>query len=56
MRWIRITGSIKTNRNFRRCWCFPGAAVAKILKIDDSALKGHPHYPYDLVHYGSDAE
>ena len=31
-------------------WCFEAAGVAKMLNIDDSALKDHPHYPYDLVH------
>ena len=31
-------------------WCFEAAGVAKMLDIDDSALKDHPHYPYDLVH------
>lgn len=42
-----------TNRNFRGYWCFLAAAVAKMLDIDDSALKSHPHYPYDLRHGGS---
>ena len=31
-------------------WCFEAAAVAKILNIDDSALKDHPNYPYDARH------
>jgi len=35
---------------FQGYWCFLGAAVAKILNIDDSPLKDHPDYPYDLVH------
>jgi len=51
--YLRNEHSMKTNQEFRGYWCFLGAAVAKILKIDDSALKGHPHYPYDLVHYRS---
>lgn len=41
-----------TNKNFRGYWCFLAAAVAKMLDIDDSALKSHPHYPYDLRHAG----
>lgn len=32
-------------------WCFEGGAVAKILGIDDAALKNCKYYPYDLVHY-----
>ncbi|MER0240422.1 PoNe immunity protein domain-containing protein [Fulvimarina sp. MAC8] len=31
-------------------WCFEAAAVAKILNIDDAALKDHPNYPYDARH------
>lgn len=32
-------------------WSFEAGAVAKILDIDDSGLKGVLYYPYDLVHY-----
>lgn len=32
-------------------WSFEAGAVAKILNIDDAALKDMPYYPYDLVHY-----
>lgn len=35
---------------YRGYWCFEAAAVAKMLDIDDSALKDHRHYPYDLRH------
>lgn len=38
-----------TNKNFRGYWSFLAGAVAKLLSIDDSALKDHPDYPYDLV-------
>lgn len=32
-------------------WSFETAAIAKILKLDDSALKQSNRYPYDLAHY-----
>lgn len=32
-------------------WCFQAAAVARICGVDDSALKEHKYYPYDLAHY-----
>ena len=32
-------------------WSFEAGAVAKILRLNDSKLKGVPYYPYDLVHY-----
>ena len=32
-------------------WCFEGAALAKLLEIDDSGLKDSQYYPYDLVHF-----
>lgn len=38
---------------YRGYWAFEAAAVAKILGIDDSSLKGFKYYPYDLVHYNS---
>lgn len=34
-------------------WSFESSAVAKILGLDDSALKGIPYYPYDLAHFSS---
>ncbi|QUS57141.1 PoNe immunity protein domain-containing protein [Pseudovibrio brasiliensis] len=39
------------NKYFTGYWCFMGAAVAKVLNIDDSPLRDHPDYPYELVHY-----
>jgi len=33
------------------CGVFEAAALAKILGLDDSALKDNNHYPYDLAHY-----
>ena len=41
----------RDNYNYYGYWCFECAAVAKILGIDDSALKDFKYYPYDLVHY-----
>lgn len=32
-------------------WSFDTAALAKLLQLDDSCLKGNNHYPYDLAHY-----
>ena len=32
-------------------WSFETAALVKILKLDDSAIKDNNHYPYDLAHY-----
>lgn len=32
-------------------WSFESGAVAKILKIEDSPLKGLAYYPYDLAHF-----
>lgn len=32
-------------------WSFESGAVAKILKLEDSPLKGLAYYPYDLVHF-----
>ncbi|MFD0863743.1 PoNe immunity protein domain-containing protein [Sungkyunkwania multivorans] len=31
-------------------WCWEAGALAKILELDDSQLKGEHYYPYDLVH------
>jgi hypothetical protein len=30
-------------------WCFEGAAVARMRKIDVSQLRDHPHFPTDLL-------
>ncbi|MEI3611235.1 PoNe immunity protein domain-containing protein [Pseudogracilibacillus sp. SO30301A] len=38
-------------RGYLGFWSFETAAIAKILKLDDSTLKDNNHYPYDLVHY-----
>lgn len=32
-------------------WSFESGAIAKTLKLDDSALKDTPYYPYDMVHF-----
>lgn len=35
-------------------WCFEAAALAKQYGLDDSALKGHKYYPWDLAHWFDD--
>ncbi|MBC2327235.1 PoNe immunity protein domain-containing protein [Listeria booriae] len=32
-------------------WSYESGAIAKVLQLDDEALKNVPYYPYDLVHY-----
>ena len=32
-------------------WSFESGAIVKILGLDDTALKGLPYYPYDMVHW-----
>lgn len=32
-------------------WAYEAAAIAKILNLDDGALKADNHYPYELRHY-----
>ena len=32
-------------------WSFESGALVKVLKLDDSSLKGLPYYPYDMVHW-----
>ncbi|WP_239352099.1 PoNe immunity protein domain-containing protein [Snodgrassella communis] len=32
-------------------WSFESGALAKILGLDDTALKDQPYYPYDMVHW-----
>ncbi|MFD2287266.1 PoNe immunity protein domain-containing protein [Pedobacter petrophilus] len=32
-------------------WCWEAGALAKILKLEDAALKNQQYYPYDLVHW-----
>ena len=32
-------------------WAYEAAAIAKVCGIDDSALEGHKHYPWDLAHH-----
>ena len=41
-------------RCYRGYWAWEVAAVAKILRIDDSDLKDNPFYPYDMVHWEED--
>lgn len=38
-------------KGFNGLWSFEAAAVAKILNLDDAALKMDVNYPYDLAHY-----
>ncbi|MEH2955562.1 PoNe immunity protein domain-containing protein [Candidatus Merdisoma sp. JLR.KK011] len=37
-------------------WSFEAAAVAKILRLDDSKLEDDNHYPYDLTHFKDNKE
>ena len=39
------------SKYYHGLWCYEAAALAKILKIDDTPLKDNPHYPYDLAHF-----
>lgn len=32
-------------------WSYESGAIVTILKLDDTALKGTPYYPYDMVHF-----
>lgn len=32
-------------------WSFESGALVKVLKLDDSSLKGLPYYPYYMVHW-----
>ncbi|MBU2946299.1 PoNe immunity protein domain-containing protein [Zobellia uliginosa] len=32
-------------------WCWEAGAVVKVMGLDDSSFKDHPHYPYDMVHW-----
>ncbi len=35
-------------------WCWEAAAVVKVMGLDDTRFKDHPHYPYDMVHWNDD--
>lgn len=37
--------------NYKGYWAYEAAAVARQWKIDDTAIKDHQYYPYDLAHY-----
>ena len=44
--------SHKRNTNtYYGYWSFESGAIAKLLMLDDSALKKSPYYPYDLVRF-----
>lgn len=47
---LRAGAHLSKFDHYHGYWCFEAAAVAKMFDIDDSALEGHPHYPYDLRH------
>jgi len=49
---MTLNGGMRTRgRGYYGFWSFDTAALAKILGLDDSALKNNNHYPYDLAHY-----
>lgn len=35
-------------------WAWEIAAIARIMQLDDSHLKGNPYYPYDMVHWNAE--
>ncbi len=35
-------------------WCWEAAAVVKVMGLDDTRFKDHPHYPYDMVHWNDE--
>lgn len=37
-------------------WSFEAAAVAKVLRLDDSKLEDDNHYPFDLMHFKDNKE
>jgi hypothetical protein len=37
-------------------WSWESAAVVKVMGLDDSSFKDHPHYPYDIVHWQDDIQ
>ena len=39
------------NNTYYGYWSFEAGAVAKLLQIEDDALRGAKYYPYDLVHF-----
>lgn len=41
----------KKQRGYSGYWCWEAAAIVKIMKLDDTSFKDHPHYPYDMVHW-----
>ena len=55
--WINMQKEgIITNRdhlsknNYRGYWSLEAVALVKMLDLDDSILKEHEYYPYDLIH------
>lgn len=40
-----------TSRLYSGYWCFEAAALAKQYSLDDSALRDHKYYPWDLAHW-----
>src|SRR5699024_2095251 len=38
-------------QGYAGCWSVEGAALAKILGVDETSLKDKNHYPYDLTDY-----
>ncbi len=44
----------KKYRGYSGYWCWEAAAVVKVMGLDDTRFKDHPHYPYDMVHWNDD--
>ena len=49
--WGKSWKDLQNVDEFTGAWMFAYAAIAKMFKLDDSELKDHPHYPYELAHY-----
>ena len=42
--------------DFKGYWIWEYGAISKMFKLDDSKIKNHPNYPYELVHYKNEME
>ncbi len=44
----------KKQSGYKGYWCWEAAAVVKVMGLDDTRFKDHPHYPYDMVHWNDE--
>ena len=47
--WHGVHTSRRGSEKYSGYWCFEGAAVAKVFKLDDSSLETCKYYPWDLA-------